>query len=266
MSQDEETSRGAEEGGREGSGAGEGTAADPVLANWRAGRRYWEEAGADENGMLGGVPAWEGFGSISRVDLQGSRTFLARLGIGARKGRKAVRNALEGGAGIGRVTEGLLLGLAENVDIVEPVSKFTDKIRGKPGVGTIHNIGLEEWNPTATAGEGAAAGGAVGTYDLIWTQWCLGHLADGQLVEYLRRCATALVPGSGVAVVKENLNSGGENVFDEEDKSVTRSDEMFLSLFEEAGLRVVRSELQRGLPETPTRRLMPVKMYALKPK
>lgn len=166
---------------------------------------------------------------------------------------------------IGRVTEGLLLPLAENVDVVEPVSKFTDKIRGKPGVGAIHNIGLEEWDP-ATTGTAGGAATAVGAYDLIWTQWCLGHLADGQLVEYLRRCAAALVPGTGVAVVKENLNSGGENVFDEEDKSVTRSDETFLRLFEEAGMRVVRSELQRGLPETPTRRLMPVKMYALKPK
>lgn len=67
--------------------------------NAQAGRRYWENADADINGMLGGIPAMGGFSSVSRIDLQGSRTFLARLGVGVKCGRKPVVNALEGGAG-----------------------------------------------------------------------------------------------------------------------------------------------------------------------
>lgn len=63
------------------------------------GRKHWEQAKADINGMLGGVPAIAGFGSVSRIDLQGSRTFLARLGIGVKNGRKPVINAVDGGAG-----------------------------------------------------------------------------------------------------------------------------------------------------------------------
>jgi len=43
--------------------------------------------------MLGGFP------HISRVDLQGSRTFLAKLGIGTKEGLRTVGSALEGGAG-----------------------------------------------------------------------------------------------------------------------------------------------------------------------
>jgi hypothetical protein len=62
-------------------------------------RVYWENVNADVDGMLGGIPAMEGFHSVSRVDLQGSRTFLARLGIGMKKGRKPVVSALDGGAG-----------------------------------------------------------------------------------------------------------------------------------------------------------------------
>ena len=60
---------------------------------------YWNSVKADDNGMLGGVPSVAGFGSISRIDLQGSRTFLARLGIGVKHGRQDVQNALEAGAG-----------------------------------------------------------------------------------------------------------------------------------------------------------------------
>lgn len=71
---------------------------DSLIDN-QAGIKYWENANADVNGMLGGIPGFEGFGSISRVDLQGSRTFLARLGIGVKNGRNLVASALDGGAG-----------------------------------------------------------------------------------------------------------------------------------------------------------------------
>jgi hypothetical protein len=36
---------------------------------------------------------------------------------------------------IGRITEGLLLGIAGTVDIVEPISKFTEGLQGKKGIG-----------------------------------------------------------------------------------------------------------------------------------
>ncbi|UNI19626.1 Protein N-terminal methyltransferase [Purpureocillium takamizusanense] len=224
------------------------------LINTQAGRQYWEGTQADVNGMLGGIPSLKGFGSLSRIDLQGSRTFLARLGIGTKGGRKPVTNALEGGAGIGRITEGLLLHLAEHVDVVEPIAKFTEALKGKPGVRDIFNVGLEEWRPN----DGAE-------YDLIWTQWCLGHLTDEQMVEYLKLCKTVLKPGSGVIVIKENLSTTDVDVFDDEDSSVTRQDATFRHIFEEAGLKLVRTDLQRGFPEMPPVTLLPVRMYALKP-
>lgn len=63
------------------------------LVDGAAGKAYWEAVDADLNGMLGG------FGSVSAIDLQGSRTFLARFGIGAKKGRKAVTSVIDAGAG-----------------------------------------------------------------------------------------------------------------------------------------------------------------------
>lgn len=97
------------------------------------------------------------------------------------------------------------------MDVVEPISKFTEGLKNTKGVGDIFNIGLEDWKP------------AEGTeYDLIWTQWCVGHLKDDQLVYYLERCKSALRPESGLIVIKENLSTGEDDVYDEVDGSVTR--------------------------------------------
>lgn len=76
---------------------------------------------------------------------------------------------------------------------------------------TIFNLGLEDWKPL----EGVQ-------YDLIWTQWCVGHLNNEQLVQYLKVCKTVLRPDSGIIVVKENLSTSDGDLFDETDSSMTR--------------------------------------------
>ncbi|KAH8894817.1 hypothetical protein GQ53DRAFT_744226 [Thozetella sp. PMI_491] len=212
--------------------------------NTKDGLAYWQSIDADVNGMLGGFP------QVSRIDLQSSRNLLAKFGIGTKPGLSKVKTALEGGAGIGRITEGLLLNVAEQVDVVEPIAKFTANLQGKAGVRHVFNMGLEQWQPRDDD-----------VYDLIWTQWCVGHLTDEQLVQYLGRCKTVLRPGSGLLVLKENLSTDPNDIFDESDSSVTRTDEKFLALIAQAGLRVVKAEIQKGFPQD----LFPVKMYALKP-
>ena len=96
------------------------------------------------------------------------------------------------------------------MDIVEPIAKFTNILNSMPGIGMIFNTGLEDWKLPLEY-----------TYDLVWAQWCLGHLTDAQLVAYLQACAEALGEG-GYIIVKENLTSTGSDMFDDEDNSVTR--------------------------------------------
>lgn len=55
-------------------------------------RAYWQSIDADVNGMLGGFPY------ISRVDLQGSKNFLAKLGVGG-KNKGKIERAVDCGAG-----------------------------------------------------------------------------------------------------------------------------------------------------------------------
>jgi len=45
-----------------------------------------------------------------------------------------------------------------------------------------------------------------------------------------------------------------------------REDSKFQALFRQAGLQIVKMELQKGFPTALPQRLLPVKMYALKPK
>ena len=211
---------------------------------------YWSSTEPTVNGVLGGFP------QVSRVDLQGSSNFFAKLRRASKHHPpdKKLRRAVDCGAGIGRITEGFLCKVAEVVDIVEPVTSFTDQIKGKPGVGEVYNVGLEAWDP---------ARDGLGPYDVIWNQWCVGQLTDVQLVDYLTRLPPVLSEG-GWIVVKENLSNHhlGEDVYDGEDSSVTRTDEKFRTLFEKAGLKVVSTELQRGMPKG----LFPVRAYALQPK
>jgi protein N-terminal methyltransferase len=55
-------------------------------------RNYWQSIDGDVNGMLGGFPY------ISRVDLQGSKNFLAKLGLGG-KSKRTVGRTVDCGAG-----------------------------------------------------------------------------------------------------------------------------------------------------------------------
>lgn len=213
--------------------------------------KYWDSVTPDVNGMLGGYP------QISRIDLQGSKNFLnklRRLAVPQVSLKEKLTLVVDCGAGIGRVTEGFLSHIAERVDIVEPVEKFGKILRAMKAeedgkLEEVFAVGLEDWTPTKT-------------YDLIWNQWCVGHLTDSQFVAYLIRCSKALSHG-GWIVVKENLSTQayGEDIFDDLDSSVTRSDQKFRDLFARSGLHVVKSELQTGFPKGLG--LYPVRMYAL---
>lgn len=231
-------------------------AAPDQAINHAASIDYWNSVESTVNGMLGGFP------QVSRIDLQGSSIFYNKLRrVAGLKTGELLPHAVDCGAGIGRITFGFLLKIAESVDIVEPVQKFTDQLKETEGckeliaagrVGSIANVGLENWTLDAPY-----------KYNLIWNQWCVGHLTDAQLVEYFKRCQEHLAEGGSI-VVKENLSTdlNGEDIFDDEDSSVTRTDEKFRKIFELAGLEIFLTEVQRGFPKG----LFPVRMYALRPR
>ncbi|KXX75314.1 Alpha N-terminal protein methyltransferase 1 [Madurella mycetomatis] len=114
-------------------------------------------------------------------------------------------------------------------------------------------------NPTSVPKPKQPKGILKKTTPTPWNQGCICHLSDAQVVQYLEKCKSALWSKDGLVIVKENLSIRGADVFDSRDSTVLREDRKFLSLFQQAGLRLVKAEFQRGLPAT----FLPVKMYAL---
>src|SRR5271156_6966708 len=141
--------------------------------------KYWNSVSSDVSGMLGGFP------QVSRIDLRGSQNFLTKLRrLAGDTANGNLSLGVDCGAGIGRVTEGFLSKACEAVDIVEPVEAFATvvkdgKLKQERKVGDIYVVGLETWKPSKT-------------YNLIWNQWCVGHLTDADLVEYLKRCGAVI--------------------------------------------------------------------------
>ncbi|SCZ97404.1 BZ3500_MvSof-1268-A1-R1_Chr4-2g07192 [Microbotryum saponariae] len=113
------------------------------------------------------------------------------------------------------------------------------------------------------------SGGAEDGYDLCMIQWCIGHLSDAELVEFLKRSRKALRQDDrgcqGYIILKENVckdteGAGAGFLFDDDDSSVTRSDKVFKNIFADAGLDVLRQETQQGFPKE----LFPVIAYVLR--
>eukprot|EP01134_Creolimax_fragrantissima_P002789 CFRG2789T1 len=212
--------------------------------NWyKKARDYWENVPATVNGVLGG------YSYISSVDVKGSLTFLNPL-LSKLKGKSNL-TALDCGAGIGRVSQKLLIPVFDVVDLVELCQKFLDKAKEKiksPKAERFICSTLQDFTPEE------------GRYDVIWVQWVVGHLKDDDLVEFFARCKKGLKP-DGYIVVKENVTRKGDKEFwlDREDSSIVRSNDSFIAIFLRAGLKVLRQQEQLTFPKE----LFPVNMYAL---
>ncbi|XP_034476912.1 alpha N-terminal protein methyltransferase 1 [Drosophila innubila] len=207
-------------------------------------QKYWSEVPATVNGMLGGL------GYINAIDIQGSKNFLREIKVPGKK------LALDCGAGIGRVSRNLLMPLFETVDLVEQDAAFAEKARElctgegvrRSSLGEIYNLGLQEFSPSHK-------------YDLIWSQWVLGHLTDRDLVAFFRRIQQGLQP-EAYFCMKENVSATKTVVKDDEDSSVTRPLEFYERFLKEAGFRIVRKVRQQNFPKG----LFPVYMIACKSK
>lgn len=207
-------------------------------------KKYWATVPPTIDGILGG------FAEVSPRDIQSSTQLLNN--IFRLKPRPGRHRALDCGAGIGRVTKHLLFRFFEKVDLVEQCPQFSAQIPKYVGttekLGEIYTQGLQDFTPEE------------GKYDVIWTQWVLGHLTDDDLVEFWRRCIRGLAK-NGVIVMKENTASSNEVELDNEDSSVTRPLKLIRLLIREAGLREIRIQRQENMPKG----LFPIYMIVMRP-
>ena len=166
--------------------------------------------------------------------------------------------ALDVGAGIGRVTSDVLLHLVSDVTILEPVDAFVQEALSRARASASGTLspsqgawrGLSDQSKSVTILQGTlqdfhplqphharfldrvgfqSPTDEIGIgFDVIWCQWCLGHLRDADLVAFLKRCFRSLNKHpKSLIMVKENLCDDHEDgspltVFDDQDSSLTR--------------------------------------------
>ena len=204
-------------------------------------KNYWKEVPSTIDGMLGG------YGSLTHSDLCSSAQFIAKLYTGLN-----TELALDCGAGIGRVTKGLLLNIFDRVEMIDTCQEHLDSAQQFLGeemfarVPAQHCCGLEDFHP------------APNTYDLVWMQWVIIYLSDYDFIQLLARFKKSLKK-DGYIIVKDNVTRNGCEL-DDTDSSVTRSDYQLKQIFKRAGLELHVDSYQKNFP----RELYKVKYYALR--
>ncbi|EDV28690.1 N-terminal Xaa-Pro-Lys N-methyltransferase 1-B [Trichoplax sp. H2] len=213
------------------------------------GKNFWQKKSSTVHGMIGG------YSRIAKTDLSTSRRFILKTIKTCSKETQFGR-ALDCGAGIGRVTKGVLLPLFDVVDLVDQNEEFlhTAKARLSPVVTDKHRLGetyacgLQDFNPESAK------------YDVIWCQWVLSHLTDDDLSSFLLRCKGAL-RRNGIIFAKENVSRNDKPEIDNDDCSVARAEQSYEELFRKSGFLILKQQYQGNFP----RKLLPVKLYALVP-
>ncbi|EGC36175.1 hypothetical protein DICPUDRAFT_151386 [Dictyostelium purpureum] len=208
---------------------------------------YWKKVEPTVDGMLGGLS------KVSPMDVVASKFFLQDF-IKGSETRQPMKldNALDCGAGIGRVTKEFLVPVGfNNVDLVEQNGLFLDKakeiFKSEKKVQNFYAVGLQDFKFPKL-------------YDCIWIQWVVGHLHDRDFIEFIKRCLDSLAP-NGIVCIKDNVAKKAF-VMDKEDNSVSRTEEHFKYLFEQAGCNIIKTMVQPNFPNN----LFPVLMFALEKK
>lgn len=216
---------------------------------------YWEGQQASLAGMLGGLDV------LHSRDIAASKKFLNGLNVGRDR-------ALDVGAGIGRVTRGLLVPHFNSVDLLEQSlsyaaesRRFLSDLSCDDGYVDKRIVcGMQDFRADGLVGkDGVNSSSLRGRYDVIWIQWCVIYLTDVDFIAFLKECRSALLE-NGMIVLKDNVARAGF-VVDKDDCSVMRSGPYLKSIFQRAGLMVVKEQRQLDFP----RSAFPVRMYALRP-
>jgi len=170
------------------------------------------------------------------------RALLARSSASVSRRRQAV----DAGAGVGRITKNVLLKRYDEVQLIEADEALSKRSRAylgrkrTEGRCTFTCARVEELDVFSSH---------VGA-DIVWLQWTLQYLTDVDAVRALRALSGGL-NGSGFLIVKENRPYGGarRDRFQLETPGangrydITRTDDHHRLLFQRAGLVVEMSEV-----------------------
>jgi len=183
-------------------------------------KEHWENAESTIKAVLGGND------QVHLIDLKASCEIIEGLILSKKMNTKRV---LDCGAGIGRVTENVLINYFDECDLVEQDEKFVQ--HSKSALGTNHKVknfyqsSLQDFNFS-------------NSYNVIWIQWIVENISDDDLITFLVKCGSAL-ENDGYIIIKENVVKKGTK-FWQEDYSKIRSEAVFKKIFKSAGLKLYK--------------------------
>jgi len=216
-------------------------------------KKHWESKEATLKSVLGG---WE---ETHLPDIKCSNELINGLIL---TNQLNPEYALDCGAGIGRVTNNVLINFFNNIDMFEKNEKFVEKckemFKNIPKIKNIYLSSLEQFD-------------FKHKYDLIWIQWCLENLEDEDLIPFLKKCKDNLCE-NGKIIVKENYyffdNSEDNNdknlhyinyEYSKEDFSKQRLDSFYINLFINMGFKIINHFINPNWPN----KIMPLIVYVL---
>lgn len=218
-------------------------------ADWYSSCHDWYDNGCSPtiDGMLGGLTYVHGQETAwtQRYLRQLASRGVIRVGAGS--------EALDCGAGIGRVAHYALKQVVEFVDTIEGTAAYVKASESNFARDSIRNRfcqRLEKFDPALL--------GSV-RYDFVWIQWLIGHLTDDDVVSLFQKLCLLLKPG-GKVIMKENCVDSGF-FFDRKDVNLLRNYSHIALLVERAGMRIVESEPPEGWPA----HLYPIRAFVLEP-
>ncbi|MCQ2818931.1 MAG: N-terminal Xaa-Pro-Lys N-methyltransferase 1 [archaeon] len=217
---------------------------------------HWESKEATIKAVLGG------WGETHLPDVKCSNELISGL---IKTNILNPGRALDCAAGIGRVTQFVLVNFFEEIELFEQDSKFVNKAKellsSNKKVKGFYNESLENFDFK----------NKTNYYDLIWIQWTLENIEDDDLDTFLKKCYNALTD-KGLIIVKENIFVRDEydgnkkydvnNIYSQEDLSKQREDIYYIKLFNKNGFNIYRHFLNPNWPQG----IMPMVVYVLKKK
>lgn len=216
-------------------------------------KKYWEDTDSSSKGMLGG------YTHVNNTDIITSREILSDL---IKKKFFVPKNVIEYGAGIGRVSENLLVEYFNDIVVLEQNENFLKKAEENLSKLKLENTKLRFIPASMQAfASNPQKYGIESTekFSAIWIQWCVENLDDTDLVSLLIR-SKELLDDKGMIFVKENVVEDFQEIkINDIDYSRVRNDALFKEIFKKSGLKIFKHLRHPNWPKD----LMEVSIFIL---
>lgn len=194
-----------------------------------------------------------GFGELNKPDIEFSNKLLERL---INSNMINTEKVLDCAAGVGRVSEYVLVNHFKQVDMFEQEEKFVNeakqKFKNNSRVCSITCSSIQDYNFNNVK------------YDLIWMQWCLENISDSDLVIFMKKSYKALNE-KGLIIVKENcLNKTAKEKYHYTEDTLAKERRLstYIKLFNKSGFKII----EKGINDNWPSEFYPLHYFILKKK